>query len=186
MEDKLIVELYWQRDERAISVTAAKYGHYCNTIANNILHNFFDAEECVNDTYVGAWNSMPKNRPEKLRHYLGRLTRWIALNRLDERKSLKRGGDAQAALSLDELADYASYESYAEKALEVKELGEAINCFLSKLHPVQRQIFLSRYWFMAPVSEIAEKFGFSQSKVKSMLMRTRNKLRKFLEEEGLC
>ena len=87
MEDKKIVDLFWQRDENAITVAAAKYGRYCNTIANNILHNAYDAEECVNDTYIGAWNSMPDNRPERLGHYLGKMTRWIALNRLDERRS---------------------------------------------------------------------------------------------------
>ena len=185
MEDKMIVDLYWQRDERAISFTADKYGHYCNTIANNILRNACDAEECVNDTYIRAWNSMPDNRPVKLSHYLGKMTRWIALDRLDVRNSLKRGGDTEL-LSVDELADYVQSSANTEDAVELKELIAAINCFLAALPPIQRQVFLSRYWFMASVSEISERFGFTQNKVKSMLMRTRNKLRRFLEEEGLC
>ncbi|MBQ7895547.1 MAG: sigma-70 family RNA polymerase sigma factor [Oscillospiraceae bacterium] len=185
MEDKMIVELYWQRDESAISVTAAKYGRYCNTIANNILHNSCDAEECVNDTYIAAWNSMPDNRPEKLRHYLGKMTRWIALNRLDMMKSQKRGGNVQV-LPIDELIDYSASDCSTQAAVELQEMSMAINCFLSGLKPVDRQIFLARYWFALPIAEISEKFGFTQSKVKSILFRTRKKLKIYLEEEGLC
>ena len=186
MEDKKIVELFWQRDESAISVSAVKYGAYCKTIANNILHNVYDAEECVNDTYIGAWNSMPDNRPERLGHYLGKMTRWIALNRLDERRSLKRGGNSPEALPFEELIDYVSSDTSTEETVELKEMCAAINRFLSRLSPVERQLFLARYWFAAPVAEISERFGFSQSKVKSQLMRTRNKLRKYLEVEDLC
>ena len=136
MEDREIVELYWQRNESALTVTAAKYGNYCSTIANNILHNACDAEECVNDTYIGAWNSMPDNKPENLGHYLGRMTRWLSLNRLDERRSRKRGGNLPEALPLDELADCASCEAGTEELVEYKELCAAINRFLSGLHPV--------------------------------------------------
>ena len=186
MEDKKIVELYWQRDESAISYTAAKYGHYCNAIAKNILRDSFYAEECVNDTYVAAWNSMPDNRPERLGHYLGKMTRWIALNRLDERRSQKRGGNSPEALPFEELIDYVSSDTSTEETVELKEMCAAINRFLSSVPPVERQVFLARYWFAAPVAEISEKFGFSQSKVKSRLYRTRNKLRKYLEVEGLC
>ena len=186
MEDKKIVELFWQRDESAISVTAVKYGPYCNTIANNILHNAYDAEECVNDTYIAAWNSMPDNRPERLGHYLGKMTRWIALNRLDQKRSRKRGGNLPDTLPFEELSDYVSSDNSTEETVELQELCAAINRFLSKLAPVERQLFLARYWFAAPIAEIAEKFGFTQSKVKSQLMRTRNKLRKYLEVEGLC
>jgi len=185
LEDRMIVELYWQRDENAISATAAKYGPYCKTIANNILHDVFDAEECVNDTYAAAWNAMPDDRPERLSHYLGRMTRWIALDRLDRKRSQKRGG-GQILLSLDELRDCAASGPAIEDAVELQELCAAINRFLASLPPAERQLFLARYWFMASVAEIAEKFSFSQSKVKSRLYRTRNKLRCYLEEEGLC
>ena len=185
MEDKMIVELYWQRDETALVHTAAKYGPYCRTIADNILHNSYDAEECLNDTYIGAWNSMPDHRPERLRHYLGKMTRWIALNRLDEKRSQKRGGKT-AEIHFDELIDYAASEKSTEETVELKEICSAINHFLTELPAVERQIFLARYWFAAPVADIADKFGFSQSKVKSQLMRTRNKLLKYLEAEGLC
>lgn len=186
MEDKKIVELFWQRDESAISHTAARYGAYCKTIANNILHNIYDAEECVNDTYIAAWNSIPDNRPERLGHYLGRMTRWIALNRLDERRSQKRGGNSPGDLPFEELIDYVSTDTGTEETVELQELCAAINSFLSGLPPAERQVFLARYWFAAPIAEIAEKFGYTQSKVKSRLMRTRNRLRKYLEEEGLC
>lgn len=186
MEDKKIVELFWQRDERAISFAAAKYGAYCNTIANNILRNACDAEECVNDTYIKAWGSMPDNRPEKLGLYLGRMTRWIALNRLDERRSQKRGGALPEAVPIEELADSVPAAVSTEETVEFREICAAINLFLSGISPVERQIFLARYYFAAPVAEIAGKFGFTQSKVKSQLMRTRNKLYKYLEVEGLC
>ena len=186
MEDKKIVDLFWQRDESAITAAAAKYGPYCKTIANNILHDVFDAEECVNDTYIRAWNSMPDQRPERLGHYLGKMTRWIALNRLDERRCKKRGGNLPEALPYEELADCVSSDASTEDTVELRELCAAINRFLSTLPPVERQLFLARYWFAAPIVEIAEKFGFTQSKVKSQLMRTRNKLRKYLEVEGLC
>lgn len=186
MEDSKIVELYWQRDENALVLTSAKYGPYCRTIADNILHNEYDAEECLNDTYIGAWNSMPNHRPERLRHYLGKMTKWIALNRLDEKRSQKRGGNAAADISLNELIDYVPSDKTIEERVELKEFCVAVNHFLSHLSPVERQLFLARYWFAAPVAEIAYKFGFSQSKVKSQLMRTRNKLRRYLEEEGLC
>lgn len=129
---------------------------------------------------------MPDNRPEKLGHYLGKLTRWLALNRLDERKSQKRGGNGPAALPIDELTDFVASDTSTEESFELKEICAAINRFLSKLPPVERQIFLARYWFTASLAEISVKFGFTQSKVKSQLWRTRNKLRKFLEEEGLC
>ena len=129
---------------------------------------------------------MPNNRPERLGHYLGKMTRWIALNRLDEKRSRKRGGNFPEALPYDELVDYVSSDVSTEDSVELQEMCAAINHFLSGLPPAERQLFLARYWFAAPVTEISEKFGFTQSKVKSQLMRTRNKLRKYLEEEGLC
>lgn len=165
MEDKQIVELYWQRDEAAIHHSAAKYGPYCRRIAANILHNACDAEECVSDTYIAAWNSMPDKRPERLGPYLAKMTRWLALNRLDRRKSQKRGGNQPEPLPFDELIDHAASRGRTEEGLELKELCAAINRFLKKLPPAERQIFLARYWFAAPVAEIADSFGFTQSKL---------------------
>ena len=185
MEDRKIVDLYWQRDENAIPETAAKFGGYCRTIAYNILSDAEDAEECLNDTWLRAWNTMPTNRPSKLAPYLGKLSRWISLTRLREKTSLKRGG-GETALVLDELAEAVDSGADVEKAVELKELNAALRRFLKSLGETERQVFLARYWFIASIAEIAEKFGFSESKVNSMLHRTRKKLLSYLKEEGLC
>lgn len=185
MEDRKIVDLYWQRDDNAIPETAAKFGGYCRTIAYNILSDAEDAEECLNDTWLRAWNTMPTNRPSRLAPYLGKLSRWISLTRLREKTSLKRGG-GETALVLDELADAVDSGADVEKAVELKELNAALRRFLKTLGETERQVFLARYWFIASIAEIAEKFGFSESKVNSMLHRTRKKLLGYLKEEGLC
>ena len=185
MEDRKIVDLYWQRDENAIPETAAKFGGYCRTIAYNILSDAEDAEECLNDTWLRAWNTMPTNRPSRLAPYLGKLSRWISLTRLREKTSLKRGG-GETELVLDELAEAVDSGADVEKAVELKELNAALRRFLKNLGETERQVFLARYWFIASIAEIAEKFGFSESKVTSMLHRTRKKLLGYLKEEGLC
>ena len=185
MEDRKIVDLYWQRDENAIPETAAKFGGYCRTIAYNILSDAEDAEECLNDTWLRAWNTMPTNRPSRLAPYLGKLSRWISLTRLREKTSLKRGG-GETELVLDELSEAVDSGADVEKAVELKELNAALRRFLKSLGETERQVFLARYWFIASIAEIAEKFGFSESKVNSMLHRTRKKLLGYLKEEGLC
>ena len=185
MDDARIVELYWSRSEQAISETEAKYGKYCRTIARNILADSADAEECVNDTYLKAWNSMPSNRPARLAPYLGRLTRWLSLNRLRDQDCLKRG-KGELPLVLDELAETLDSGFDTEKELEIRELNREIRRLLSRLEKEERDIFLSRYWYVASIAEIAERSGFTESKVKSMLHRTRKKLLKQLKEEGLC
>ena len=185
MDDALIVDLYWQRSEDALPETIRKYGSYCRAIAQNILHDPEDTEECLNDTWLGAWNSMPTHRPSHLAPYLGKLTRWLSLNRLDERGRLKRGG-GEPGLALDELAEVLDSGRDLQRELEQKELRAAIDRFLAALPQAERRVFLARYWFLAPVDEIARRLGFSRSKVKSMLLRTRRKLQRFLKEEGLC
>lgn len=185
MEDRKIVDLYWQRDENAIPETAAKFGGYCRTIAYNILADAEDAEECLNDTWLRAWNTMPTNRPSRLAPYLGKLSRWISLTRLREKTSLKRGG-GETELVLDELTEAVDSGADVEKAVELKELNAALRRFLKNLGETERRVFLARYWFIASIAEIAEKFGFSESKVTSMLHRTRKKLLAYLKEEGLC
>ena len=185
MDDAKIVELYWSRSEQAIEETELKYGKYCRTISYNILADIADSEECVNDTYLKAWNSMPSNRPSRLAPYLGKLTRWLSLNRLRDQNSLKRG-DGELPLVLDELAETLDSGFDTEKELEIKELNREIRHLLSKLQKEERDIFLSRYWYMASITEVAEKSGFTESKVKTMLHRTRQKLLKQLKEEGLC
>ena len=186
MEDKNIVDLYWQRSERAIEETDRKYGSYCRAIAYNILADTQDSEECVNDTWLSAWNSMPENRPKTMTAYLGKICRNNALGRLAYNKCLKRGG-GEVPLAFEELDNcLASKKSNVENQIEMKELQEAINSFLYTLEEGERKVFLSRYFFFVSVKEIADKFGFTLSKTASMLRRTRLKLVKYLEQEGLC
>lgn len=185
MDDAKIVELYWARSEQAISETELKYGRYCRAISFNILADAADAEECVNDAYLSAWNSMPSNRPSLLAPYLGKLTRWLSLNRLRDGDCLKRGG-GEVSLALEELAETLDSGADTEKELELRELNRALRRLLEGLKKEERDVFLSRYWYVAPIAEIAEKSGFSESKVKSMLHRTRKKLLAQLKEEGLC
>ena len=185
MDDAKIVELYWSRSEQAIAETESKYGKYCRTISNNILADTSDAEECVNDTYLKAWNSMPTHRPSRLAPYLGKLTRWLSLNRLRDNDCLKRG-NGELPLVLDELAETLDSGFDTEKELEIKELNREIRRLLDDLKKEERDVFLGRYWYMASIAEIAEKSGYTESKVKTMLHRTRQKLLKQLKEEGLC
>lgn len=185
LEDAKIVELYWQRSEEAIPETIAKFGPYCHTIAYNILSDAGDTEECVNDTWLGAWNSIPSNRPRVLAPYLAKLTRWLSLTRLRERNALRRGG-GETALVLDELSEVLPDKMDPEKHLELSELSEALQRFLGGLDETEAEIFLARCWYMAGVREIAEKFGFTPGKVSTMLHRTRKKLQNYLKEEGLC
>ncbi len=185
MEDKQIVALYWQRSESAISETAGKYGNYCYTIAYNILYNNEDADESVNDTYMGAWNSMPPNKPDILSAFLGKITRNIALNKWRHKNAEKRGG-GQVAVALDELVECIPSGEKPEDKVEAMELAKIINIFLAGLKDMERRVFVCRYWYLDPITEISKQFGYSESKVKSMLFRTRNKLQAYLEKEGIC
>ena len=183
MEDSAIIDLYWAREERALSETDTKYGGYCRSIAHNILKNREDSEECVSDTWLHAWNAMPPHRPERLSGFLGKLTRRISLKRWEAARAKKRFGD-ETALALEELGDCVPLGGDAQQALEGRELTRLLNRFLSGLPAAQRQVFLARYWYGAAVKDIARQFGYSESKVKSMLYRTREKLRLTLEKEG--
>lgn len=182
MDDAQIVELYWQRSERAIPETAAKYGALCRSIAGNLLRCPEDAEECVNDTWLRAWNSMPEQRPAQLRPYLARLTRWLCLDRLRRRGRDTCGGEY--ALALEELDDCLAAPGSVEAQIERRELTAAIDRFLAALGPDERTVFLARYFFGCSIRTVAEKHGFGESRVKTMLHRTRKKLRVFLREEG--
>ena len=185
MEDTAIIDLYWQRSDQAISETDRKYGRYCHRIAYNVCADDRDAEECVNDTWLRAWNRMPTERPSLLSVFLGAITRNLALDRWRAKHSLKRGG-GEIPLALDELNDSVRGSVDPEKLIEAKELEQAIDRFVNDLPETEQLIFLSRYWFLAPVAEIAEKAGCTQSKVKTTLFRLRKKLRIYLQEEGLC
>lgn len=184
MEDREIVELYWQRDERAVAETAARYGKYCGRIASNILCRPEDVEESVNDTWMNAWNSMPPHRPEVLPSFLGKITRHICLKRWRERSAQKRGG-GEAELAFEELEESISDGRSIDEAVQVKELGQIVNLFLNGLPETERYVFVCRYWYLDSIAAISAQYGFSQSKVKTMLWRTRKKLMLQLEKEGV-
>ena len=184
MKDSEIVDLYWARDERAVAETETKYGRYCLAIAGNILADREDARECVNDTWMGAWNAMPDARPNILSAFLGKITRHLALDRWRAKYAAKRGG-GETPLVLGELMDCAPAAGGPEEELAIKELTGAVDDFVRALPAVEMGVFLRRYWYLDSVADIADAFGFSRSKVKSMLARTRKKLRALLEKEGL-
>ena len=184
MDDTQIVELYWAREESAIEETETKYGSYCRSIAQNILQNTDDAAESVNDTWLDAWNSMPPHRPSVLSTFLGKLTRRISIDKWRHQNAKKRG-DGQLPLVLAELEDCISDGKSIEEETERKLLAEVIAAFVKSLPETEQKVFLCRYWYMDSVSSIASRFRFSESKVKSMLYRTREKLRVRLEKEGL-
>jgi RNA polymerase sigma-70 factor (ECF subfamily) len=183
MEDNRIVDLYWQRNENAVSETAEKYGKYLHSISYQILQNSEDAEECVNDTYNDAWKSMPPHRPSILSTFLGKITRRISIDLWRKYNAEKRGGGA-AALALDELEECVSGTEDVMTEVERLELERKLNDFLLALPQTERQVFMCRYWYVDSVFDIAKQFSFSESKIKSMLYRTRNKLRTMLEKEG--
>lgn len=183
-EDQEIITLYWERSERAIQETAAKYGNYCRTIARNVLANQEDAEESVNDTFLAAWNTIPPHRPAALSAYLGKITRNLAIDRLRTKKRDKRGG-GEVPLALEELEEVVGTSESPETAAIRKELTAALNRYLASLPETERYVFLRRYWYLDPIRTIAERTGFSASKVASMLYRMRGSLRKQLVKEEL-
>lgn len=184
MEDSVIVDLYFLRSETAIVETDRKYGKYCFTIADNILANREDSEESVSDTYMAAWKSIPPRRPGVLATYLGKITRRIAIDRWRARSAEKRGG-GEVIFALEELEDCIPAPGNPEATLMKKEISRVVNRFLDTLPRQERTVFLLRYWYLYPIGEIAEKFGWTTSKVTSMLHRLREKLRKQLAKEGL-
>lgn len=183
MEDKEIIDLYLARSERAITETAAKYGNLIKSIAYSILKNHADSEECENDTYYAAWNRIPPQIPACFHAFLGRIARNIALDRHDYYAAEKRSRDMEVLLS--ELGEVRSGGESAESALDAKEVSECISAFLHTKERAKRVIFVRRYWYCDPVAKIAADYGFSESKVKSMLMRMRKELKIYLERNGL-
>lgn len=184
MEDNEIIALYFSRSERAIQETDLKYGHYCKTIAQNILDNILDSEECVNDTYLHAWNSIPPTKPRHFTAFLGKITRNLSLNRLKSKMTQKRGG-GQYECVYEELENLFSSQKSVEEEYDEKLVVELINAYLGRLPPERRMIFVGRYWYFDSISTIAAKLHISESKVKMVLLRTRNNLKKFLEKEGV-
>lgn len=183
MDDIEIVELYWQRDETAIRETACKYGAYCMKISMNILADKSDSAENVNDTYLGAWNAMPPHRPTLLQPFLGKIARNLALNKYKARHAEKRAKD-EFSLSLDELDVCTPSGLSVEDTAAVSALTAQINAFLRGLPAEMRRVFVCRYFHAESIGEIAERFGASESKIKSMLQRSRLRLRAQLEKEG--
>lgn len=183
MTDEKIVDLYWERSEQAIEETEKIYGRYFHYIAYEILRNDEDAEEIVNDTYLKAWNTIPPERPNPLKAFLGRITRQLSLNRLEQNKAQKRGG-GQCLVALDELAECISDNNSSSDVVEIMALTESLNHFLRGLPLEQRRIFINRYWYMSSISDIANFYNVSESKITSMLFRTRNKLKEHLSKEG--
>ncbi|MBQ9249373.1 MAG: RNA polymerase sigma factor [Oscillospiraceae bacterium] len=183
MEDSAIVDLYWQRSDRAISETEKKYGAYCYRLAYSICGSEQDAEECVNDTWLRAWNAMPTERPRILSAFLGCLTRNAAIGRYREKHRRKRGG-GETALALDELSECLADGTDLEDEIQKRELARLIGAFVSDLKETEQLVFTARYYYLAPVNQIAARLGLSESKVKSMLFRLRGRLRRQLEKEG--
>ena len=183
MEDQGIIDLFFERSEQAITETDKKYGGYCYAIAYNILSSREDSEESVSDTYLTAWNTIPPRKPNILSAFLGKITRCISINRWKARSAAKRGG-GQIILTLEELNDCIDGSQNVEASFDEHELAECLNLFLDSLAKNERDIFLRRYWLFDSIADIAQSYGFTQSKVTSMLHRIRGKLRKQLEREG--
>lgn len=183
MEDNEIVELFWLRSERAIAESNAKYGSYCFAVADNILDSKEDSMECVNDTWLRAWNVIPPKRPDRLKLFFAKITRNLSLDKVRRKKSQKRGmGNFETALH--ELEECIAGDSFIDDTLDEKLMSECIEAFLQSIAKRDRQFFLRRYFFTEAVSDIASRFGVSENVVSVSLYRTRAKLKKHLEKEG--
>ena len=180
MEDLQIIELYFDRNERAIKETDRKYGRLCFQVAKKLLWSREDSEECVNDTYLALWNQIPPTRPNNFTAFICKITRNLSLKKLESSNALKRSANI---LSLDEfeaiLPDYSLAPDIGDQ-----ELGEQISAFLRSEKELDRNVFLRKYWFFDSISQIAKRYSLGESTVKSMLFRTRYRLREFLKKEG--
>ena len=183
MKDQDIVNLYWDRNEDAIYQTQLKYETYLSKVSYNILADFEDSKECVNDTYLAAWNSMPENRPNNLATYLGKITRQISIDVYRKKHREKRYA-SEYAVSLDELGDSFTDGVTPEQELDVKLLDEAINRFVCALPEMTQRAFVGRYYFFDSLKDIASYCGMKEGKVKILLFRTRQKLKDYLKKEG--
>lgn len=184
MEDSIIIDLFWQRDQAAIDETDRKYGSACRSISQGILASVEDVDECVDDAYMVMWDSIPPQRPTYLSAYLYRVVRNLSFERMRERYTQKRGG-GELDMILDELTDCLASSFSVEREYEAKELAEEINSFLFSLSKDDRIIFASRYYLTLPTSEIAKRLCFKEGRVRMSLSRTRKKLHTHLMKEGL-
>ena len=183
MEDKKIIQLFFERNEEAISAVYQKYGRYCEIIAKNLIGNAFDAEECINDTLLDVWNSIPPNKPENLRAYVGKIARNNAINRIKSDTAQKRGGN-EIKLIMDELAEFSSDYS-VEAVAEQHEIIAEINGFLKRLTERKRKVLVLRYWYCCDVSEIAGVTGLTEANVYNVIKRERKKLLDYLRKRGV-
>ncbi len=183
MRDEQIVALYWDRNEDAIRETSQKYGAYLSKIAYNILSDLEDSKECVNDTYLKAWNSMPTHKPSVLSSYLGKIARQLSIDVFRKKRAQKRYA-SEYALSLSELGDSFSDGSGPEQEVDAALLDEAISTFLRALPEEARDTFIGRYYFFDSLKDVAGYCGMPETRAKSMLYRTRQALKAYLEKEG--
>ena len=185
MEDKEIIELFVKRSENAIQETAKKYGNYCQYIAYGILHNYEDAEECVNDAYYKVWETIPPQCPERFSAYLGKITRNLALKKWEYYNAEKRG-KGQVSVVMEELQECIPTSDEVEKVVDNLHFEQVLNDFLTSLPKEKRMIFMRRYWYFSSIKEIARDFGMGEGKVKMSLLRLRKEFSMFLEKEGIC
>lgn len=185
VEDNQIIELYFARNEQAITETEDKYGQYCHTVANNILMNMADAQECVNDTWLRAWHTIPPQRPSFFKQFLGKITRNLSVDRYRADTARKRGGGEVPAV-LEELSECIGGGEDPADAAEMQLLQSVINQFVGSLPQREQGIFLRRYFYAEAMSEIAERYRMKEANVRLVLSRTRQKLRHVLEKEDFC
>ena len=183
MTDDQIIDLYWARNEQAIACTDHAYGHKQQNVAGHILEKYEDAEECVSDTYLKAWQTIPPQRPAYLFAFLAKICRHLAFGKLDWDNALKRKAEV---VTLSEEMQLCIPDRNLEYRLEGEEIGHLLNEFLAVTPKESRMIFLRRYWHGDSIAEISQRFGISRSKVKTSLHRTRGKLKAFLEMEGVA
>lgn len=183
MNDNQIIEMFFYRDESALTHTKNKYESYCKKIAHNLLGNDLDSEECVNDAYIKLWSCIPPDRPENLGTFLGKIVRNTAIDRLKQMSAQKRK-TTQSAVALEELSECIP-DRKSEDFTDSIALRQALNDFLRSLTDEKRNIFVQRYWYVYSIEEISKKNKISQSKVKSTLYRTREKLKEFLDKEEI-
>ena len=183
MDDSKIVDLYWARSDSAVAETAKKFGAYCRTIAYNVLQNPEDSDECVNDTYLAAWRTIPPKRPKYFFAYLAKICRNFAFGKLDWQDAARRKAEV---VTLSEEMELCIPDTSRDSAAEGREITRALNAFLATLTPENRRLFVRRYWYVDTVAEIAQRYSMSESKVKTRLHRIREKLRVYLMQEGIA